>query len=211
MIRVSRLGIKNYILAFLFICIYSCQMCLAAEQPVKVSFESVHNEQRTLSRDFYIKKLLFTCGQINGAYHGLNDLVSVFHLVKKKKVAVTVESLQSQLFALKVSLTEKPYIIRHIADSIKECENNLSNFPLGFPDSPEGPEKISDEFYKMASHLENLQINHKLDSIPALRKESERVVFEIFWTDGEKMRSLASDMLSYLRVYHKEYIPFDVF
>jgi len=204
-----RLGIKTYILMFLCICFY--QISLAAEQPLKGSFDIVHKEQTTLNRDFYIKKLLFTCGQINGVYHGLNDLVAVFHLVKKKKVAVTVESLQSQLFAVKVALTEKPYIIRHMADSIKECENNLSKFPLGFPDSPEGPEKISDEFYKMASHIENLQVNHKLDSIPALRKEAERVVFEIFWTDGEKMRSLASDMLSYLRVYHKEYIPFDVF
>ncbi len=175
---------------------------------VTPEFAALHRDKIPLTHDIVLKKILFVCGQINGLYHGINDMVGALQLAKNSNV--TAEMLSAQLLAVKIGLVEKPALIRHIAREIEFCET-WPGFPLGFNDSPEGSEKISVEFYKMADHIENLQINHKLSELPALRKEAKRVVFELFWTDSEKMRTLASDMLNFLRMVLKEDIPFHIF
>jgi len=175
---------------------------------VTPEFARLHHERLAPTHDIVLKKVLFVSGQINGVYHGINDLVGALMLIKENKV--TVETLSAQLLAVKIGLLEKPAMLRHIAKEIKFCEA-YPNFPLGFNDSLEGPEKISVEFYKMADHIENLPINHQLKDLAALRKEAERVVFELFWTDSEKMRTLSADMLNFLRKELKEDISFNIY
>ncbi|NCB37185.1 MAG: hypothetical protein EOM80_00315 [Erysipelotrichia bacterium] len=180
----------------------------AVSYGVSPEFAALHRESIAPDRNIVLKKVLFLCGQVNAAYHGINDMVAALQLAKENKI--TVEMLQAQLLAVKIGLVEKPALIRHIAKEIEFCES-YPNFPLGFPDSPEGCEKISAEFFKIADHIDNLPINHQLKDLAALRKEAQKVVFELFWTDGEKMRTLSMDMLNFLRLELKEDIPFDVF
>lgn len=170
-------------------------------------FNKVHKESLIPDRQMVLKKILFVSGLTNGVYHGINDLVAALQLVKK---TTSPEVLSAQLLAVKIGLIEKPALIRHIASEIRQCED-YPEFPLGFPDSPEGPEKISEEFFKIADHIENLKINFQSDDLAFLKKEAQRVVFELFWTDSEKMRTMAMDMLSFLRLKLKEEIPFDIF
>jgi hypothetical protein len=180
----------------------------ASASAVTPEFAALHRDKVQPTHDIVLKKILFVCGQINALYHGTNDMVAALQLAKNNNISA--EMLSAQLLAVKIGLLEKPALIRHIAREIEYCEV-YPGFPLGFNDSPEGPEKISVEFYKMADHIENLQINHQLKELPELRKEAQRVVFELFWTDSEKMRTLASDMLNFLRMVLKEDIPFHIF
>ena len=189
--------------------IAALMLCTSAPAfAVTPEFAALHHDKVLPSHDIVLKKILFVCGLINGAYHGINDMVGALQLAKENKI--TAEVLSAQLLAVKIGLIEKPALIRHIAREIKFCEA-YPNFPLGFDDSAEGPEKISVEFYKIADHIENLPINHQLKDLPALRKEAQKVVFELFWTDSEKMRTLSADMLNFLRMELKEDIPFDIF
>ncbi|PKL41807.1 MAG: hypothetical protein CVV41_16700 [Candidatus Riflebacteria bacterium HGW-Riflebacteria-1] len=189
--------------------IVALMLCVSASTfAVTPEFAALHHDKVLPTHDIVLKKTLFVCGQINGLYHGINDMVGALQLAKNNNI--TAEMLSAQLLAVKIGLIEKPALLRHIAKEIKFCEA-YPDFPLGFDDSPEGPEKISIEFYKMADHIENLPINYKLKELPALRKEAQRVVFELFWTDSEKMRTLSSDMLNFLRRVLKEDIPFDIF
>ncbi|OGK07947.1 MAG: hypothetical protein A2W80_03325 [Candidatus Riflebacteria bacterium GWC2_50_8] len=189
--------------------IVALMLCVSASAfAVTPEFAALHRDKVLPTHDIVLKKILFVCGQINGLYHGINDMVGALQLAKNNNI--TAEMLSAQLLAVKIGLVEKPALLRHIAKEIKFCEA-YPDFPLGFDDSPEGPEKISIEFYKMADHIENLPINHQLKELPALRKEAQRVVFELFWTDSEKMRTLSSDMLNFLRKVLKEDIPFDIF
>lgn len=189
--------------------IMALMFCIAgAAFAVTPEFAALHQDKVLPDHDIVLKKILFVCGQINAAYHGMNDMVAALQLAKKNDL--TPETLSAQLLAVKIGLIEKPALIRHIAREIQFCEA-YPRFPLGFPDSAEGPEKISEEFFKIADHIENLPINHQLKELPALRKEAQRVVFELFWTDSEKMRTLCSDMLNFLRLELKEDIPFDIF
>ncbi len=174
---------------------------------VTPEFAALHRDAYHLTKNVVLKKMLYTCGSINAAYAGINDLVSALQYAKKNDDPRVVSA---HLLAVRMGLEEKPALIRHIAAEIEFCER-FPNFPKGFDDSPEGPELISAEFYKIASHIENLKINHHSTNLAVLRKEAERVVFELFWTDSEKMRSLSMDILTFLRTELKEDIPFDVF
>ena len=145
-------------------------------------FDKAHKESFKLDKDTVFKKILFCCGLINAAYLGINDQVAALQLAKKNS---NPGALSAQLLAVQIGLVEKPFLIRFIAHEIELCQN-YPNFPLGFNDSPEGPEKMSAEFYKIADHIENMKIKFESNDIKALRKESERVVFELFWTDSEK-------------------------
>lgn len=174
---------------------------------VSPEFLALHGEAVVPDRDMVLKKVLFVSGQVNGIYHGINDLVAVLQLAKKENNA---EVLSAQLLAVKIGLIEKPAILRHIAREIEFCEQ-YPEFPLGFDDSPAGPEKLSAEFYQIADHIENLQINYQGSDYKVLRKEAQRVVFALFWTDSEKMRTMCMDMLNFLRMKLKEDIPFDIF
>jgi len=174
---------------------------------VTPEFATLHRDAYQLTKDVVLKKMLYTCGSINSAYAGINDLVAALQYAKKNDDSRVIAA---QLLAVRMGLEEKPALFRHIAAEIEYCEK-YPNFPKGFDDSPEGPELISAEFYKIAAHIENLKINHSASDLKVLRKEAERVVFELFWTDSEKMRSLAMDILNFLRIELKEDIPFDVF
>ncbi|HNW34881.1 MAG TPA: hypothetical protein PKM25_08115, partial [Candidatus Ozemobacteraceae bacterium] len=176
-------------------------------QAVTPAFAELHRDQLPLTKDVVLKKMLYTCGSINAAYHGLNDLLAALQYAKKND---DPRAIAAHLLAVRMGLEEKPALFRHIAREIEFCEK-YPNFPLGFNDSPEGPELISAEFDKIAAHIEGLQINHQSTDLKVLRKEAERVVFELFWTDSEKMRSLGMDILTFLRVELKEDLPFDVF
>lgn len=180
----------------------------SAASGVTPKFADVHREPLLPTKDLVFKKTLFVCGLINAAYLGLNDHVAALQMAKKSKM--TAETLAAQLLAVKIGLVEKPSLIRYIAKEIKFCEQ-YPNFPLGFNDSPEGPEKLSAEFYKIAEHIENLPVNHTAKDLPTLRKEAQRVVFDLFWTDSEKMRTMCMDMLNFLRKELKEDLPFDIF
>lgn len=174
---------------------------------VTPEFAALHRDVYQLTKDVVLKKMLYTCGSINSAYAGINDLVAALQYAKKND---DPRVIAAQLLAVRMGLEEKPALFRHIAAEIEFCEK-YPHFPKGFDDSPEGPELMSAEFYKIAAHVENLKINHASTDLAVLRKEAERVVFELFWTDSEKMRSLSMDMLNFLRVELKEDIPFDVF
>ncbi|HNV70965.1 MAG TPA: hypothetical protein PKO06_14785, partial [Candidatus Ozemobacteraceae bacterium] len=154
-----------------------------------------------------LKKMLYATGLINAAYLGMNDLVAALQMAKKSD---DPKMISAQLLAVRLGLDAKPALLRHIAQEIRQCEA-YPKFPLGFNDGPEGPELISDEFEKMAFAIENLNIQPHLTTLAALRKEAERVVFAIFWTESEKMRALAHDIHTFLRVELKEDLPFDVF
>jgi hypothetical protein len=119
-------------------------------------------------------------------------------------------TLSAQLLAVRVGLESKPALLRHIAREIRFCEV-WPNFPLGFADSAEGPDKISEEFEIMARHIEGLNIQFQSADFAVLKKEAERVVFAIFWTDGEKIRTLCQDVLTFVRIELKEDLPFEVF
>jgi hypothetical protein len=174
-------------------------------------FAEIHREPLKPSKDLVFKKTLFVCGLINAAYLGINDLVAALQLAKTNKYKnVDAKTLAAQLLAVKIGLIEKPALIRYIAREIAFCEQ-YPNFPLGFNDSPEGPEKISAEFFKIADHIENLPVNHQAGDLSILKKEAQRVVFDLFWTDSEKMRSLCMDMMNFIRVELKEDLPFDIF
>ena len=170
-------------------------------------FADLHREKVPPSKDVVLKKLLFVTGLMNAAYHGVNDLVAALQLVKNSK---DPREIAAQLFAVQVGLEQKPSLFRYIAREIKFCEA-YPNFPMGFNDSPEGPEPISKEFYKIAGHIEKMRINFESTDLPTLQKEAERVVFELFWTDSEKVRSLCSDILYFVRDELKEDLPFSMF
>ncbi len=174
---------------------------------VSLEFLALHGEKVLPDRNMVLKKVLFSAGQVNGVYQGINDLVAALQLAKNEQSA---EVLSAQLLAVKIGILEKPAIIRHIAREIEFCEQ-YPEFPLGFNDSPEGPEKMSVEFFKIADHIESLPINFQSTDVKVLRKEAQRVVFDLFWFDSEKMRTLAMDMLNFLRMKLKEDIPFDIF
>ncbi len=178
---------------------------------VTPEFAEAHREPLQPEKDIVFKKTLFVCGLVNAAYLGINDLVAALQLAKTTKYKnVNPDGLAAQLLAVKIGLVEKPALIRYIAREITFCEK-YPHFPLGFNDSPEGREKISVEFFKIADHIEKLPVNHNLKDLPALKKEAERVVFELFWTDSEKMRTLCIDMMNFIRVELKEDLPFDIF
>lgn len=190
--------------------IFVMVFALSFEAPagaVTPEFAALHRDPYQLTKQVVLKKMLYTCGSINSAYAGINDLVAALQYAKKNDDPRVVAA---HLLAVRMGLEDKPALFRHIAAEIEFCEK-YPNFPKGFDDSPEGPELISAEFYKIASHIENLKINHHSTNLAALRKEAERVVFELFWTDSEKMRSLSMDILTFLRTELKEDIPFDVF
>lgn len=170
-------------------------------------FGIVHREPLQPDRDSVFKKTLYVSGLTNAAYLGINDLVGVLLVAKNETDA---KALSAQLLAIKIGLIEKPALIRYIANELEFCEK-YPNFPVGFNDSPEGPEKLSAEFYKIADHIENLPINHQLTDVNALRKECEKVLFALFWTDGEKMRTMCGQMLTFIRVELKENLPFAPF
>lgn len=172
---------------------------------VTAKFAAVQREPLTPDKDTVFKKTLFISGLTNAAYLGLNDMVAALQLAKDEPDAKT---LQAQLLAVKIGLAEKPTIIRYIARQLEFCEK-YPNFPLGFDDSPEGPEKLSVEFYKIADQIENMKIHYELTNIKALRKEAERVVFQLFWTDGEMMRTMCGKMLNFIRMELKEDLPFE--
>lgn len=174
---------------------------------VSPEFLALHGESVVPDRNMVLKKVLFSAGQVNGVYHGINDLVAALQLAKNQQSA---EVLSAQLLAVKIGLLEKPAMIRHIAREIEFCEQ-YPEFPIGFNDSPEGPEKMSVEFFKIADHIESLPINYQSSDIKVLRKEAQRVVFDLFWFDSEKMRTMAMDMLNFLRMKLKEDVPFDIF
>ncbi|GAB4272195.1 MAG: hypothetical protein Kow0029_10620 [Candidatus Rifleibacteriota bacterium] len=197
-----RLSSKLLVCA-LFIMAFSSQLTAVSPE-----FSRLHREQVTPDREIVFKKILFVCGLVNSAYHGINDLVAALQLVKKNNLSA--EAISAQLLAVKIGLIDKPALIRYIANEIKFCED-YPNFPLGFNDSPEGPEKLSVEFFKIADHIENLKINCNAKDLNALKKEAEKVVFELFWTDGEKMRTMCMDMFNFLRVELKEDLPFEIF
>ncbi|MDN5280641.1 MAG: hypothetical protein PWR01_4606 [Clostridiales bacterium] len=190
-------------IAFIFIFGFA-----ASVYAVSPEFAEIHRETLVPDKNLVFKKTLFVCGLINAAYLGLNDQVAALQLVKKNQP--NAEELAAQLLAVKIGLIEKPALLRYIAKEIKFCEK-YPNFPLGFNDSPEGPEKISAEFYKIADHIEKLPVNHQSKDIRVLRKEAQRVVFDLFWTDSEKMRTLCMDMLNFIRKELKEDLPFDIF
>lgn len=170
-------------------------------------FAALHRDSFPLTKDVVLKKMLYTCGTISAAFHGINDLVAALQYAKKND---DPRAIAAQLLAVRIGLEEKPALLRHIAREIEFCER-YPNFPLGFNDSPEGPELISAEFDKIAGHIADLQINHNSADLKLLRKEAERVVYELFWFDSEKMRTLGMDILTFLRVELKEDLPFDVF
>ncbi len=198
---------NSYRNIFMFMPLLMALLCLHPVCGATDKFLDVHHEKQKLSKDVVLKKLLFVSGLVNATYLGLNDLVAALQLAKNSN---DEQALSAQLFSVQVGLVEKPALIRYIADEIKFCEK-YPNFPLGFNDSPEGPEKLSQEFYKIADHLEKMKINYKLKTLPKLRKEAERVVFEIFWTECEKMRTMSSDMLNFIRIELKEDLPLNIF
>ncbi|MGM0598612.1 MAG: hypothetical protein ACQETH_02230 [Candidatus Rifleibacteriota bacterium] len=175
---------------------------------VTPEFAQAHREPLKPDKKAVLKKTLFVCGLINSAYLGINDLVAALQLIKEQNP--TSERLSAQLLAVKIGLIEKPSLMRYIAREIKFCEQ-YPDFPLGFNDSPEGPEKLSEEFFKIADSIENLEVNHQSDDLKQLRKEAEKVVFKLFWTESEKMRTMCMDMLQFIRVELKEDLPFDIF
>ena len=180
-------------------------------QAVTPKFAAAHLEALKPDKDLVFKKTLFVCGLVNAAYLGNNDLVAALQLANKSQFKnIDAQALSAQLLAVKIGLVEKPALIRYIAKEIEFCEK-YPGFPLGFNDSPEGPEKISVEFFKIAEHLEKLPVNYQAKDLPTLKREAQRVVFDIFWTDSEKMRTLCMDMLNFIRVELKEDLPFDIF
>lgn len=196
---------------FKALCVILMLAVCSTAMAVTPRFAEIHQEPLKPSKDLVFKKTLFVCGLINAAYLGINDLVAALQLAKTNKFKnIDAKTLAAQLLAVKIGLVEKPALIRYIAREIAFCEQ-YPNFPLGFNDSPEGPEKISVEFFKIADHIENLPVNHQAGDLPTLKKEAQRVVFDLFWTDSEKMRSLCMDMLNFIRVELKEDLPFDIF
>lgn len=171
------------------------------------AFAALHRDPFPLTKEVVLKKMLYSCGTINAAFHGINDLVAALQYAKKND---DPRAIAAQLLAVQIGIQEKPAMFRYVAREIEFCEQ-YPNFPRGFDDSPEGPELISAEFDKIADHIENLQINHNSTDLKVLRKEAERVVYELFWFDSEKMRTLGMDILTFLRVELKENLPFDVF
>ncbi|MBI3038813.1 hypothetical protein HYY75_07170 [bacterium] len=170
-------------------------------------FSSLHREVGVPTKDVILKKLLYVCGLMNGAYLGMNDLVAALNM---KKNSSDPKVLSAQLFAVKIGLEDKPRMMRYISKEIRPCEN-YPNFPLGFPDSPEGPEPISVEFEKIADSLENLNICFQSNDIEFLKKEANRVTFTVFWTECEKIRAICFDLINFVRVNLKEDIPFEAY
>ena len=197
---------KKRLLGIALTMVLSC-MSLAKVNAITPKFAKVHKEKIQLNKENVFKKTLFLCGLINAAYLGVNDLVAALQLNENQN---SVEGLQAQLLAVKVGLIEKPFLIRYIAEELEFCEK-YPNFPLGFNDSAEGPERLSVEFLKIADHMERLPINHEAKDIKALRKEAEKVVFELFWTDGEKMRTMCIDLANFIRRELKEDLPLNIF
>ena len=185
-------------------CITLWSSCLGAVTP---EFVALHRESLHPTKDVVLKKLLFVSGLMNAGYHGLNDLVAALQLVKQKNDS---KAIAAQLFAVQVGLEAKPALFRYIAKEIKFCEQ-YPNFPLGFNDSPEGPEPISTEFNIIADHIEKMKINFESNDLAVLQKEANRVVFGLFWTDSEKIRTLCSDVLNFVRKELKEDLPFSMF
>ncbi len=182
--------------------LFSCTGYAATDK-----FSRLHNDLVVPKKDYVLKKVIFVCGLLNACYHGMNDLVDALMLAKETS---DPKAISAQLFAVKVGLDEKPKFFHYLAKEIQPCES-YPNFPLGFPDSPEGPEKISQEMINIADHIEKLNVKYDSTDINFLRKEADRVVFAIFWTDSEKIRTLASDMLNFLRKDLKEDLPFDIY
>lgn len=180
---------------------------LSPAAAVTPRFADVHREPLKIDAEVVLKKMLYATGMINAAYLGMNDLVAGLQYAKKSDDA---KMISAQLQAVRLGLDAKPALLRHIAAEIRQCES-YPNFPLGFNDGPEGPEPISEEFEKMATHLETLNIQPQSNDLAFLKKEADRVVFAIFWTDSEKMRSLAHDIHTFLRTELHEDLPFDVF
>ncbi|NLI78137.1 MAG: hypothetical protein GX442_17100 [Candidatus Riflebacteria bacterium] len=182
-------------------------MGVGAVHAVTPAFGELHREPVLPEKQVVLKKLLFAAGLMNAVYLGINDLVAALQLAKK---ATDAKGLSAQLFAVMVGLQEKPAMLRHIAGEIRFCEA-WPNFPVGFPDSPEGCDPISREFEIMADHIEKLGIQYQSTSLATLKKEADRVVFALFWTDSEKIRTLCHSILTFIRMELKEDLPFEVF
>jgi len=171
-------------------------------------FSELHCETTaTPSKEMVLKKVLFLVGLMNACYLGMNELVYGIQLAKETN---DPKFLSGQLFSVCVGLEEKPQFFRYLSKEFKSIEN-FPGFPLGFPDSPEGPETYSKEMINIADHLEKLNIQFQSNDIGFLKKEADRIVFAIFWTDSEKIRTLCSDLLTFLRVKLKEDIPFQIY
>lgn len=170
-------------------------------------FSEVHREPLIPSREVVLKKTLYLSGLMNAGYLGLNDLVAGLQLAKKKGDA---KSIAAQLFAVRMGLEAKPDFMRHLARELRDIED-FPKFPLGFDDSPEGPQKLSVEFDQIADHIEGLNIQFESNDPVFLKKEADRVVFAIFWTECEKIRTMFQDLLHFVRVELKEDLPFDIF
>jgi len=179
---------------------------VSAASAVTPEFAALHGERVIPDRQVVLKKVLYASGLMNAGYLGLNDLVAALQLVKNLD---DPRAISAQLLAVKIGLEAKPAFLRHIAREIRFCEQ-YPNFPRGFNDSPEGPEPISQEFEIMADHLENLDIRFESTDLRFLRQEAARVVFAIFWTDSEKIRTLCDSVLHFVRVELKEDLPFDM-
>ena len=170
-------------------------------------FSRLHNELVAPNKDFVLKKIIFVCGLLNAGYQGLNNLVDALQLAKDIS---DPKALGAQLFAVKKGLEYQPQFFRYLSKEIQSCES-YPNFPKGFDDSPEGPEPISAEMNHIADHIETLNIKFESDDINFLKKEADRVVFAIFWTESEKIRTMINDMLNFLRKDLMEDLPFDIY
>ena len=191
----------------LFCALMLALMASTAVSAVTPRFAELHREPLKIDAEVVLKKMLYTTGMINAAYLGMNDLVAGLQMAKKSQDA---KAISAQLLAVRLGLETKPALLRHISREIEQCES-YPNFPRGFNDGPEGPELISFEFEKMAAHVETLNIKPNSTDLAFLKKEADRVIFAIFWTESEKMRSLAQDIHTFLRKELKEDLPFEVF
>lgn len=170
-------------------------------------FYALHSERLVPDRETVLKKLLYSCGLMNGAYLGINDLVAALQLMKN---CDDPKIVSSQLLAVRIGLLDKPNLMRFIAREIRFCES-YPKFPLGFPDSPEGPETISCEFDHIADSIENLDIQHESADLQFLRREAERVCYVLFWAECEKIRSLLMDLMFFIKGELHEELPFDIY
>ncbi|MFZ2957823.1 MAG: hypothetical protein WA705_13130 [Candidatus Ozemobacteraceae bacterium] len=173
---------------------------------VTPAFSRLHRDDATPSRDAVLKTVLFVAGLMNAGYLGLNDLVAGLQTANKSE---DPKEISAQLFAVRMGLEYKPDFMRQISQKLASIEN-YPGFPLGFPDSPEGPQKLSVEFEQIASSIENLNIRYESSDLVFLRKEANRVVFTIFWTESEKIRTMCCDLLTFLRMGLKEDLPFEI-
>jgi len=192
------------VLVPVLIAIGCCSDPIVAATP---RFSEVHREPLVPTKEVVLKKVLYLAGLMNAGYLGINDLVAGLQLTKKNGDPKTISA---HLFAVRMGLEAKPEFMRHIARELRDVED-YPKFPLGFDDSPEGPQKLSVEFDQIAAHIEGLNIQFDSTDPVFLKKEADRVVFALFWTESEKIRTMFQDLLTFVRVELKEDLPFEIF